>query len=69
MGAREHARLIAPITMRIIGQVLRNAKVLPCIWSSRNNTPMVMISAGPRKLRMVQRGHLQRLLTSLAIIE
>src|SRR4029077_9797520 len=49
------------MTMRMIGNVLLNDRKPPRIWSSRNSKPTVMMTAGPIKLRMVQRRHVQRI--------
>src|SRR5882724_5793852 len=61
IGASVEARLTTPMTMRMIGNVLLNDKKPPRNWSRRNSKPMVMMTAGPIKLRMVQRRHAQRM--------
>src|SRR6202035_4316687 len=60
MGAIADARLMMPITTKITGQVCPNEKPLR-VCSRRNSMPTVMITAGPIKLRMVQRRQLQRM--------
>src|SRR6267378_3562871 len=59
IGASAEARLTTPMTMRIIGKVLLKDKKPPRIWSRRNSKPTVVMTAGPIKLRMVQRRHAQ----------
>src|SRR5882672_6269512 len=61
MGGGAEARLTTPMTMRITGKVLPNDKKPPRIWARRNSKPTVMMTAGPIKLRMVQRRHAQRM--------
>src|SRR6267142_3165340 len=61
IGASAEARRTTPMTMRIIGKVLPNDKKPPRNWSRRNSKPTVMMTAGPIKLRMVQRRHAQRM--------
>src|SRR5215467_11943483 len=58
--ARLLARLIAPITIKITGQVARKSKYPPRIWSIRNKTPRVTRMAGPMRPRIVQRWQWQR---------
>src|SRR5580704_14515958 len=60
-GAVEEARLIAPITMRMTGNVRSNEKLPPIISLSRKSTPTVITMAGPIRLRMVQRRQAQRM--------
>jgi hypothetical protein len=55
-----------PITTRITGQVCPNEKPLR-VCSRRNSTPTVMITAGPIKLRMVQRRQLQRMRSLICV--
>jgi hypothetical protein len=66
MGAIADARLMMPITTRITGQVWPNEKPLR-VCSRRNNIPTVMITAGPIKLRMVQRRQLQRMRSLICV--
>src|SRR5215471_12757071 len=54
------ASCTAPMTSKMTGQVFEKEKNSPRIWSSRKSTPTVMTTAGPIKLRMVQRRQLQR---------
>src|SRR5256885_13242400 len=60
VGAKLLARLIAPITIRITGNVLPKEKYPPPTWSRRNKTPTVMTTAGPMSPRIMQRRQLQR---------
>src|SRR3984893_1164047 len=55
-----------PITTRITGHVWPNEKPLR-VCSSRNSMPTVMITAGPIKLRMVQRRQLQRMRSLICV--
>jgi hypothetical protein len=66
MGAIADARLMMPITTRITGQVCPNEKPLR-VCSRRNNIPTVMITAGPIKLRMVQRRQVQRMRSLICV--
>jgi hypothetical protein len=56
MGESAEARLMTPITTRIIGHDWPKENPLR-VCSRRNSTPTVMTTAGPIKLRMVQRRH------------
>jgi hypothetical protein len=55
-----------PITTRITGHVCPNEKPLR-VCSRRNSIPTVMITAGPIKLRMVQRRQLQRMRSLICV--
>src|SRR5215472_15647350 len=60
-GARLLARLIAPRTTKITSQVSQKSRYPPRVWPRRNKTPTVMRTAGPMKLRITHRWHLQRI--------
>src|SRR5579859_182580 len=60
VGANALARLIAPTTIKITGQVVQKSKYPPRISPNRNKTPTVMTTAGPMRLRITQRRQLQR---------
>src|SRR5689334_25209794 len=60
VGASALARLIAPMTIRITGNVLPKEKYPPRTWSRRNKTPTVMMTAGPMRPRIMHRRQLQR---------
>jgi hypothetical protein len=59
MGESAEARLMTPMTTRIMGHDWPNENPLR-VCSRRNSTPTVITTAGPIKLRMVQRRQLQR---------
>src|ERR1700719_5158323 len=59
IGAVEDANMIAPITIRMKGYVFPKSNISPRTSCSRNNTPIVMSTAGPINPRIVQRGHRQ----------
>src|SRR4029077_14795045 len=59
IGAIEEASNIAPITIRINGYVFEKSNTSPRTSCNRNNTPMVISTAGPINPRIVHRGQRQ----------
>src|SRR5882672_6623667 len=65
IGASEDASSMAPITIKMNGQVLEKSNMLPRTSCSRNNTPMVISTAGPISPRIVHLGHRQPVLFAM----
>src|SRR5260370_371615 len=65
IGAIADASSIAPITIKMNGYVFEKSNMLPRTSCSRNNTPIVINTAGPMSPRIVQRGHWQPLLFAM----
>src|SRR5882762_5589507 len=65
IGAIADASSIAPITIKMNGYVFEKSNTLPRTSCSRNNTPIVINTAGPINPRIVHLGQWQPLLLDM----